>query len=251
LFEQIRPEIIAQYLSHVSRHGLSRRSQARNLSALRGFFRYMRRERHLDFDPTDDIDSPKHELKLPSVLTLEEVERLLGAPDTGTAAGMRDFAMLHTMYGAGLRVSELTGLQLVDIDLESGFVAPTGKGDKRRLIPIGEWAVAILKKYLLETRPLWARPGETALFLTRRKAPMTRQGFWLIVKRYGVAAGIIKELSPHKLRHSFATHLLQGGADLRSVQAMLGHVDISTTQIYTHVTKEHLIEVHRRHHPRG
>lgn len=159
--------------------------------------------------------------------------------------------MLHIMYAAGLRVSELVGLKLNDMDLNAGFLAVTGKGDKRRLIPIGHWAVTILERYLADSRPIWAKPNQGDVFLTNRGRGMTRQGFWLIIKKYARKAEINKNLSPHKLRHSFATHLLEGGADLRSVQAMLGHVDISTTQIYTHITTKHIVDIHKKFHPRG
>ncbi len=250
--EKVSPQTIADYLTHLSVSGRSRRSQARALSSLRGLFRNLREERHISVDPTEDIDAPKQHLSLPVVLTLNEIERLLAAPDLKKPAGVRDMAMLHTMYAAGLRVSELTTLRMGDIvDLDGGVLAVTGKGDKRRIVPIGEWAVFTIKRYLEDVRPLWARPGEGVVFLTNRRKAMTRQGFWRIIKKYALKAEITKDISPHKLRHSFATHLLQGGADLRSVQAMLGHVDISTTQIYTHVTTEHIVETHRRCHPRG
>ncbi len=250
--EEVLPQTIADHLTHLSRNGRSRRSQARALSSLRGLFRNLREERHISTDPTEDIDAPKQHLALPVVLTLDETERLLSAPDLRKPGGVRDMAMLHTMYAAGLRVSELTNLRMGDIvDLEGGVLAVTGKGDKRRIVPIGEWAVFAIKRYLEDVRPLWAGPGEGVVFLTNRRKAMTRQGFWRIIKKYTLIAEIAKDISPHKLRHSFATHLLQGGADLRSVQAMLGHVDISTTQIYTHVTTEHIVETHRRCHPRG
>jgi integrase/recombinase XerD len=242
---------ISEFLVHLSRNGMSRRSQSRMLSSLRGFFRYIREENHIHTDPTEDLEAPKQHLTLPVVLTVEEVEKLLSTPDIATPRGLRDMAMLHTMYAAGLRVSELVTLQLRDLDLTSGCLAVTGKGNKRRLIPLNEISIAVIEKYLAEIRPQWAKPGSTDVFLTNRRAPMTRQGFWLIVKKYAFKADITKALSPHKLRHSFATHLLEGGADLRSVQAMLGHVDISTTQIYTHVTTDHLLNVHRRFHPRS
>jgi integrase/recombinase XerD len=248
---QITPDTISSYLQDLSQKGVNPRSQARALSALRGLFKFLQAERYLPLNPTEDSESPKRNRSLPVVLTLGEIERLLGAPNVKKPAGLRDLAMLHTMYAAGLRVSELVELKLKDLDLTAGFVAVTGKGDKRRIIPIGEWAVAMLEKYLSEVRPTWSAPGQDAVFLTSRRGPMTRQGFWLIVKKYAAKAGIDKRLSPHKLRHSFATHLLEGGADLRSVQAMLGHVDISTTQIYTHVTTEAVVNIHRRCHPRG
>jgi integrase/recombinase XerD len=242
---------ISEFLAQLSRDGMSRRSQSRILSSLRGFFRYLREEKHIHTDPTEGLEAPKQHLTLPVVLTVEEVEKLLSTPDITTPRGMRDMAMLHTMYAAGLRVSELVTLKLADLDLISGCLAVTGKGNKRRLIPLNEISIAVIEKYLAEIRPLWAKPTNTDVFLTNRRAPMTRQGFWLVVKKYAFKADITKALSPHKLRHSFATHLLEGGADLRSVQAMLGHVDISTTQIYTHVTTDHLLDVHRRYHPRS
>jgi len=247
----IRPEVVSEHLVRLSRRGISRRSQARALSALRTMFRYLREQKLLAADPTEDVSAPKMTRTLPVVLAVPEVERLLAAPPLSTPRGFRDAAMLHTMYAAGLRVSELVGLKLADVDLEAGFLAVTGKGEKRRLVPLGEWAIAFIRRYLEIVRPLWARPGEPAMFLTHWRRPMTRQGFWLIVKRYARAAGIAKPLSPHKLRHSFASHLLDRGADLRSVQAMLGHVDISTTQIYTHVSTARIAEVHRERHPRG
>jgi len=248
----ITHETVTGHLTSLSRRGLGRRSQARVLSSLRGLFRFAVRDKHLPADPTEEAAAPKHQLKLPVVLSVDEIDRLLSAPDLETPLGMRDATMLHTMYAAGLRVSELVGLRMSDLDLEAGFVAVSGKGDKRRLVPLGEWAVAMLGGYLTTTRPRWAGPAETAVFLSQQRAPMSRQAFWMIVKKHAVTAGIdARRLSPHKLRHSFATHLLDHGADLRSVQAMLGHVDISTTQIYTHVTSARLVEVVRERHPRG
>jgi len=244
-------DTVTGYLVELSRRGIARRSQARVLSSLRGFFRYLHTEKHIPDDPTDDIDSPKAHRILPVVISVDEMERLLSTPDLDTPIGMRDATMLHTMYAAGLRVSELVSLKLSDLDLEAGFLAFMGKGDRRRVVPIGEWAIAMIASYMDNVRPRWSRPEEPALFLTSRKAPMTRQAFWLIVKKYAAAAGITKRISPHKLRHSFASHLLERGADLRSVQAMLGHVDISTTQIYTHVSAARIAEVHRKRHPRG
>jgi integrase/recombinase XerD len=185
------------------------------------------------------------------VLSFEEIQRLLDTPDIRTPQGFRDSTMLHTMYATGVRVSELITLRLTDLNLDAGYLAATGKGNKQRLVPFGQWAADLIKKYIADFRPLRAPPNEPTLFLTNRRKPMSRQGFWQIVKKYAQKAEIEKVISPHKLRHSFATHLLEGGADLRSVQAMLGHVDISTTQIYTHVTATRLVEVHRSHHPRG
>ena len=244
-------EAVTGHLTSLSRRGISRRSQARALSSLRGLFRFAVRDKHLPADPTAEAVSPKHRRKLPVVLSVDDIDRLLSAPDITTPLGMRDATMLHTMYAAGLRVSELVGLRMSDLDLEAGFVAVSGKGDKRRLVPLGEWAVALLETYLTKTRPRWAGPSETAVFLSQKRGPLSRQAFWMIVKKHAAKAEISSKLSPHKLRHSFATHLLDHGADLRSVQAMLGHVDISTTQIYTHVTSARLVEVVRERHPRG
>ena len=249
--KSITAETISAYMAHLSQNGIARRSQARVLSALRGFFRYLHEEKLIETNPTEDIDAPKPHRVLPTIITVDEMERLLMAPDIETPRGMRDATMLHTMYASGLRVSELVSLRLADVDLEAGFLAVTGKGDKRRLVPLGEWAVDMIDRYLIGIRPMWALPSQNAIFLTNRRAPMTRQGFWLVVKKYAAAAGIGTKLSPHKLRHSFASHLLDRGADLRSVQAMLGHVDISTTQIYTHVTNTRISKVHKRSHPRG
>ena len=182
---------------------------------------------------------------------LRDLGSLLSAPDTQRPIGVRDRAMLHVMYASGLRVSELVNLDLGDVNLDEGFLAVLGKGNKRRLVPLGAHARAALASYLSEVRPKWAKTSSRACFVTARGKPMTRQSFWAIVKKYARAAGITKSISPHKLRHSFATHLLAGGADLRSVQTMLGHADISTTQIYTHVSGDHLRKMHERYHPRG
>jgi len=249
--EALTEQDISNYLISLSKEGISNRTQARVLSSLRGFFKYLHKEKLIFHNPTEEVNAPKSGRSLPLTLSVEEVERLLEAPDPSTLRGLRDTTMLHTMYAAGLRVSELVLMRLVDVDLEAGFLAITGKGSKRRLIPIGEWAVEMIGHYLQKVRPIWANPEEPHVFLTHLRKPMTRQGFWLIVKKYTRTANIDKPLSPHKLRHSFATHLLDRGADLRSVQAMLGHVDISTTQIYTHVTTAKIVAIHRQHHPRG
>jgi len=249
--EDADPAFVAEFLLSLSGAGLSARSQARYLSALRGWHRYLVAERILEDDPTALVDRPKLGRRLPHVLSLDEVRRLLDTPAGDSPEQLRDRAMLHLMYAAGLRVSELVGLELGDVNLEAGFVSAYGKGRKRRLVPIGRPAQTLVRRYLSEVRPRWAKPGQRKVFLTRRRAPMSRQGFWKNVKRYAAAAGITKNVSPHKLRHSFATHLLAGGADLRVVQAMLGHADIATTEIYTHVTTERLRDTHARHHPRG
>jgi integrase/recombinase XerD len=248
---EITRQDIALYLGNLSDKGMRRSSQARALSALRGFFSHLRDEKLIPFSPTDNVEAPKRGRVLPTVLSFPEIEQLLAAPDPSTKRGFRDAAMLHTMYAAGLRVSELISLRLKDINLTAGYLSVTGKGNKQRLVPIGEWASSLLAKYIAEVRLHYASPTETTVFLSDRKKAMSRQGFWQIVKKYALKAGIMKSISPHKLRHSFATHLLEGGADLRSLQAMLGHSDISTTQIYTHVTMQHIVDIHRRYHPRG
>lgn len=248
---QVNELDISDFLINVSKKHLHARTQARMLSALRGFFSYLQAEKQILINPMDNIESPKPGTKLPVVLSFDDIEQLLCTPAIDTPRGFRDTTMLHLMYAAGLRVSELVSIKQSDIDIETGFIAATGKGNKRRLIPIGQWAIELLKDYMANIRPLWANPGETCVFLTHRRSPMTRQGFWVLVKKYARKADLKKNLSPHKLRHSFATHLLERGADLRSVQAMLGHQDISTTQIYTHVSQAHVEREFRKHHPRG
>ncbi len=243
--------LLTGYLVSLSQRGLSARSQARALSALRGFFRFLMQEGRTTQDPTELLEGPRLIRKLPAVLSPEEVERLLAAPMGDKPNRVRDRAMLQTMYAAGLRVTELVDLDLGDVNLDEGFLSALGKGAKRRIVPIGHHARAAVTDYLAEVRPAWAHPSSRACFVTARGHAMTRQGFWRIVKKYAKAAGITKPISPHKLRHSFATHLLMGGADLRSVQTMLGHADISTTEIYTHVSSDHLRNAHSRFHPRG
>ena len=242
---------VAGFLVTLSQQGLSARTQARMLSATRGFFRFLVQEGAVPRDPTELIDSPKLLRKLPHVLSEKEVLRLLAAPVGEKPNRVRDRAMLHTMYAAGLRVSELIELDLGDVNLESGFISVVGKGNKRRVVPIGDSAQGATAEYLRKVRPRWAKTATRACFVTARGVAMTRQSFWKLIRQYARAAGITKPISPHKLRHSFATHLLIGGADLRSVQTMLGHADISTTQIYTHLSGEHLQEMHERYHPRG
>jgi integrase/recombinase XerD len=243
---------VAGWLVSLSKAGISARAQARKLSALRGFYKFLLTERHVQTDPTALITGPKLPRKLPHVLTFQEVEVLLGAPDRATPRGMRDFSMIQLLYASGLRVSELVGLKLAEIDVDQSYVSVLGKGSKRRLVPFGEVAREALVTYLREVRPRWAeRARSPHLFLTERGTGMTRQGFWKLLGRYARTAGIDKPISPHKLRHSFATHLLERGADLRSVQTMLGHADIATTQVYTHVTSDHVKVAHGKFHPRG
>lgn len=242
---------IAAYLVSLSRRGLSARSQARHLAAIRGLFRSLVDERARPNDPTELLVNPSAFRKLPEALSQDEVLRLLSAPQGDAPRTIRDRAMLHLLYASGLRVSELVGLELMDLNLGEGFVSILGKGSKRRIVPFSFETGEAIERYLREVRPLWARPAERAVFLTSRRGPMTRQAFWKLIRNYAREAGIEKDVSPHRLRHSFATHLLRNGADLRVVQMLLGHSDIGTTQIYTHLSDDHLREVHERHHPRG
>ena len=246
-----REHLQAYFAEQVRKHA-SPRSTARLLSSLRRFYRYLLREQLITDDPTAQIESPKLGRPLPKSLTEEQVEKLLQAPDAETALGLRDRAMLETLYATGLRVSELVGLTLQQVNLQAGVVKVIGKGDKERLVPLGEEAIEWLQHYLNEARAKLLH-GQTsdALFPTARGAAMTRQAFWHNLKRYTRVAGIETHLSPHTLRHAFATHLLNHGADLRVVQMLLGHVDLSTTQIYTQVARERLKQLHAQHHPRG
>jgi integrase/recombinase XerD len=228
------------------------RSAARYTSAMKRFYRYLLRENLISADPTLNLDSPKLPRALPKTLTEVDVERLLDSADGNTPLGLRDRAMLETLYATGLRVSELVGLKLTSVNLNDGVLRVTGKGNKDRLVPLGEEAVAWLKRYLAEAWPrLLDKHLSDAVFVTARGEGMTRQGFWYLIKRRALVAGITRPLSPHTLRHAFATHLLNHGADLRVVQMLLGHSDISTTQIYTHVARERMKQLHAQHHPRG
>lgn len=228
------------------------RSISRLIASLRRFYRYALRESLVSADPTIRIETPKLPRSLPKSLSEEDVERLIEAPDTNTDLGLRDRAMLETLYATGLRVSELVGLQVTELSLSDGVVRVTGKGSKTRLVPLGEQAVEWLMRYLAEGRPaILQRRLNDHLFVTQRGDGMTRQAFWYLIKRYAARAEITTSLSPHVLRHAFATHLLNHGADLRVVQMLLGHADISTTQIYTHVARERLKQLHQTHHPRG
>ncbi|WAM22858.1 site-specific tyrosine recombinase XerD [Myxococcus sp. NMCA1] len=249
---QARQENVSAHLSALGKRGLGKRSQARHLAALRGFHRFLVAERMADKDPTEDLDTPRSARKLPSFLTLEEVEQLLAAPDERTSTGVRDKAMLEVLYATGLRVSELCGLGINDVQLTAGYLVAKGKGAKERLVPLGRVAIEKVQAYLAESRPaVLGRRKSQALFVTPRGSGFTRQGFWKLLKRYALKAGIMKPLSPHKLRHSFATHLVERGADLRAVQQMLGHADLATTQIYTHVNAARLRSVYDEFHPRS
>ena len=228
------------------------RTIARRLSALRRFYQHLEREGRVATNPCDRIDAPRLGRPLPEVLTEQEVERLLAAPDVDTALGIRDRAMLEVLYATGLRVSELVGLRPEQVNLLQGVLRVVGKGGKERLVPLGEPAVDWLERFLERGRtPILGARTSAALFPTGRGGAMTRQAFWYLVKRYAERAGVSRPISPHTLRHAFATHLLDHGADLRVVQMLLGHRDISTTQIYTHVARERLKVIHARHHPRG
>ncbi len=243
---------LLRYLQWRAEHGASPRSAARLLSSIRRFYRYLLRERLINEDPSARIDAPKLGRALPKSLTEEEVERLLAAPDTSKSLGMRDRAMLEVLYASGLRVSELVSLTLQQVSLQQGLVKVIGKGSKERLVPLGEEALSWLERYLREARGMILGTSQSdVLFPGSRKTAMTRQAFWQLIKRYTVAADINKHLSPHTLRHAFATHLLNHGADLRVVQLLLGHSTLSTTQIYTHVARERLKNLHAIHHPRG
>lgn len=251
-WNQVRfPEIMA-FLSRTQEQGLAPRSRARLLSAMRGFFKFMVRDSHLKKSPVANLASPRLRRHLPTVLSVAEVEQLLAQPNPDLPLGQRDAAMLELIYGTGLRVTELITLAVGRVNLEVGFVVARGKGSKERIVPMGEAATKAVQRYTLESRPrlLKGRVSEI-LFVSNRGTAMTRQGFWKLLKKYGRQAGMEKSLTPHTLRHSFATHLLERGADLRSVQMMLGHADISTTQIYTHVARERLREVHKKYHPRA
>jgi integrase/recombinase XerD len=242
------------YLVRLTDGGLSARSQARALVAMRQWFRFLKAERISDHDPTADIDIPRFGRKLPSFLTVEEVDRLLAAPDKRAPRGLRDAAMLETLYASGLRVSELVRLRLRDLNFDAGYLIASGKGRKERLVPLGEVAIAGVRTYIETARAHFLLGRSTTsdtLFLSNRGRGMTRQGFWKLLGQYAVAAGIRKNISPHKLRHSFATHLVERGADLRAVQAMLGHADIGTTEMYLHLGRAHLRTVYDKFHPRA
>jgi len=248
--ENVRREHISSYMELLAGK-LSPRSSNRNRSSIRMFFRFLVSENILTKSPARLVEAARPPARLPVILSMKEVEDLLEQPDVGTPRGLRDHAMLELLYAAGLRVSELVNLRLQGLNLEVGFVRVTGKGDKERVVPIGDTAVDAVRDYLSRGRNrLLGKRVCPQVFLNARGRPLTRQGFWKIIKAYGVQAGIRKTLSPHGLRHAFASHLLERGADLRSVQIMLGHADISTTQIYTHVTRERLKKIHETHHPR-
>ncbi|MBL6996354.1 site-specific tyrosine recombinase XerD [Desulfobacula sp.] len=244
--------VILAWLIDLAKKGLSAKSRARHIITIRGLYKFLIAEKKVIKSPVKDIDIPKTGLTLPKIMTIEEVATLLDAPDIRKPLGMRNSAMMEIMYGAGLRVSELIALRLQDINLDANFVRVMGKGSKERIVPIGSKARTITQKWIKEGRSSHLKKISTPyLFVARAGKPMTRQSFWKIIKKYALLANISKNITPHTLRHSFATHLLEGGADLRSVQTMLGHSDISTTQIYTHISREYLIKMHQKYHPRN
>jgi integrase/recombinase XerD len=251
--ESVSRDDLVDFLASLYRQKLESKTVARHLVTLRNFFRYTQIQDLIAADPSVNLESPKIRRSLPGYLRLEEVERLLAEPDSKTSLGLRDRAMLEVLYSTGLRVSELTGLRVTDLDTKVGCVRCIGKGDKERIVPVGKKALGMVDKYLRDARPKLLAKGTNTptLFVNRRGGQLSRVGVWKILSAYGRRAGLRTALTPHMLRHSFATHLLERGADLRSVQLMLGHADISTTQIYTHVVEERLKQIYKAHHPRA
>jgi integrase/recombinase XerD len=253
--ESVSRDNLVEFLASLYRQKLESRTVARHLVTLRNFFRFAQLQELISTDPSLNLESPKIRRSLPGYLRLEEIERLLAQPDDKTPLGLRDHAMLDVLYSTGLRVSELISLRVMDLDTAVGCIRCIGKGDKERIVPIGKKALALVERYLRDARPKLIGKGKqalaTTLFINRRGAPLSRVGVWKILSAYGRKAGLRSSLTPHMLRHSFATHLLERGADLRSVQLMLGHSDISTTQIYTHVVEERLKQIYKAHHPRA
>jgi len=251
--EGVNRDDLVEFLAGMYREKLESRTVARHLVTLRNFFRFAQVQELITTDPSLNLESPKIRRSLPGYLRLEEVERLLAQPDVTKALGLRDRAMLEVLYSTGLRVSELIGLRVTDLDAKVGCIRCIGKGDKERIVPAGRKALGIVEKYLQNARPKLLGKGVSspALFVNRRGKSLSRVGVWKILSGYGRRAGLRLALTPHMLRHSFATHLLERGADLRSVQLMLGHADISTTQIYTHVVEERLKQIYKAHHPRA
>jgi integrase/recombinase XerD len=254
--EDVTREDVVDFLSSLYKEKLDSRSVARYLVSLRGIYKFAMMEGTVVNDPTENLESPKIRSSLPTYLRVDEINKLLEAPNLATPIGLRDRAMLEVLYSTGLRVSELLNLRISDIDMRIGCVRCIGKGDKERLVPIGRKAIEAVEQYLAQGRPKFARPSSPpphnqVLLLTKIGRRLSRVGIWKILHDYGVRLGLRGRLTPHKLRHSFATHLLERGADLRSVQLMLGHADISTTQIYTHVVEERLKQIYKAHHPRA
>ena len=246
------PELVVSYLVEMRGEGLAAKSLNRGLAAMRGFYKYLLAEKITDKNPLTNIELAKVGMYLPDTLSREEINNLLSQPGTATKSALRDKVMLELLYATGLRVSELIFLNMGNINWQVGYLITMGKGNKERVVPIGKSAYDCLYRYVHEARTAFQKKGPTdALFLNKSGAPFSRQGFWKLVRKYAAQAGLKKKVHPHTFRHSFASHLLEGGADLRSVQMMLGHADISTTQIYTHITRETLKEIHKKYHPRG
>ncbi|MGG5312417.1 tyrosine recombinase XerD [Enterococcus sp. DIV2381] len=251
-WQKIDRFIVIQYLETLHEENKASATITRMITSLRKFHQFLRQERYTEQDPMQHIETPKKAQKLPNTLSLKEVERLIETPDITKSLGIRDRAILEVMYATGMRVSELVGLKLGDLHLSLGLVQTLGKGDKERIIPLGDYAIQWLERYLDEVRPLLVKnPSEMHVFLNHHGSGLSRQGIWKNLKQLVREAGIFKEVTPHTLRHSFATHLLENGADLRTVQELLGHADISTTQIYTHITKKRMTDVYKQHFPRA
>jgi integrase/recombinase XerD len=249
---QVVPEVVIEYLGNIKNDGLSANSMNRTLAALRGFYKYLLQEKLIEQTPLANIELAKVWMRLPDTISKEEMSLILDQPGAETAAALRDSAMLEMLYATGVRVSELIGLTMNSINWQVGFLIVMGKGSKERIVPVGKTAYDCTKLYVDRARPKLMQGKSTdMLFLNRFGGKFTRQGFWKMVVRYAKKAGLQKKVHPHTFRHSFASHLLEGGADLRTVQVMLGHADISTTQIYTHITRDRLKEIHRKYHPRG
>jgi integrase/recombinase XerD len=249
--ESMDRKALEALVRHLMSNGSSPRSVARVVACVRGFYRFLAQERQLEASPADDLRAPRAWAALPKFLDLEEVDRLLAQPDPSTPRGLRDKALIEVLYASGMRVTELLTLRPADLNLDEGYITCVGKGDKERIVPVGQEAAGWLRRYLRDARPaLTKRKASGWLFVNARGGPLSRVGFWKVLKEYGIRAGISGELSPHMLRHSFATHLLERGADLRAIQVMLGHADLSTTQIYTHVLEARLRTVYDRFHPR-
>jgi integrase/recombinase XerD len=250
---EINTKHISSFFALLKNLGLSERTSARYFSSIRGFFKFLIRSNYLETSPIEKMKAPKISRSLPSVLSISEIESILNAPDLNDKYGIRDKAILEVFYACGLRVSELINLKIADLFLKENLIKVFGKGRKERLVPIGSTAIAALENYLIQSRPFLKKnlKSENYVFLSNRGQKFSRMGIWKIVKRYVELSNIKKDIHPHTFRHSFATHLIEGGADLRSVQEMLGHSDISTTQIYTHIDREYIKKVHKMYHPRG
>jgi integrase/recombinase XerD len=250
--DEVDSAVILAWLINLTKRGLSAKSRARHLITVRGLYKFLINEKDVSHNPLKNVDIPKIGFSLPKIMSIKEVENLLDAPDISKPRELRNCAMMELMYGAGLRVSELILMYLQDINLDANYIRVMGKGSKERVIPIGSKARTMNQKWIKEGRPsLLKKTSSSYLFTARAGKPMTRQSFWKIIKKYALLANLPKNITPHTLRHSFATHLLEGGADLRSVQTMLGHSDISTTQIYTHISRKYLMKMHEKYHPRN